>query len=361
MNRDEALIRRNEDGEHAHYAPLEQMLAMAAFEFSQLPPVRQKYDYPDSLAYFLSRNGDTLVMLRRRRPLGFGMMGRPMDTHKDGYFAEVFDIGGEDQAQNQFSRLAALDGLYKRIDVTDEETDPYYGSVGVTPTIYRAIYRRILGQRIQDLPGILPSAENATVGPLGKLFAQKDVRDAGREISRAEDSDVRTAIINKYFPVNASQGLTTKIGNDHFVITEDENSSLVTASRDLGVVTHVVKAEVEDWSNPDFNHVEKLLDAQGLHPYLISLDMPSFVRSGRVIPRTIKDLVVQRLLRFAEAHPLYAYLEWERDDTESIDVGRVDPGWYHFGGNDPDVIRKILMKIGTDYLLTTTVREKLVL
>lgn len=354
---DERSLEKRESGQ---FAPLEQVLAMAVFEFGKLPPVRQQHDLPYDLAYFLSEDGHSLVMLRRRRPLQRSLF-RPPETPQDGYFAEVFAVD-ETGADNFFPDPSNINGLYQRIDVTDEDSDPYYGSIHLTPTKFTAIYRERFQRRMQSRPPeALPGSTDQQMGVLGELFAQRQIINVEQEQKTAQEQSVREEIIKTYFR-EGYQGLTNETGDNHFVITEDKNSPLVQVSRALGVATHVIKID-ESWyppqsSSPFENPLEKLRDAQGLRPMLISLDDSSFEGVQREdLPERPAGLVVNLALGYGGGEsPLYNFARLVRD-RDSTYVERSSPGWYFIRGKDPEVLRKFLIKVGVDFMLTTKVRE----
>jgi len=336
-------------------APLMEMLTLAVAEFSQLPPGRQEHEYPHTTAYFLSTDGKNLVMLRRRRPLAT-RWGRSEEDHHSGYYAEVFERDTSGKPQNWFSDLATLNGLYQRIDVTDESDDPYYGSLGLTPTKFGAIYRERLRERMRNQQKALPTTTSGDIGVLGQLFAQKQFRESVHEQQKTEERSLHEEIVERYFP-NDSQGLTDEVGDNHLIITEDEDSLLVQASRSLGVTTHVVKVD-QSWNEAGIDPFSEFRDARGQIPMLISLDRDSIERSQRAdLPPNAADLAVTRLLMYASRKPLYTFIELVENKRYETRVGRLHPGWYLIAGKDPEVIKKVLTKVGIDYLLTSKVRE----
>lgn len=348
--------------------PLMQILGKTVAEFAYLPKGRQVDDFPDTHAYFKSE--DTLVMLRRRRPIIHSPVYQSREGVHDGYFVEVFDIGKDGRPRNGFSNPVSFEGipegLFQGIEVTDEPGDSYYGSLWLTPTSFPAIIREKLGEKMSNQPRVLPSPGDENKGVLGQLFAQKQLEGLGQVKNEEEGRSVRQEITKKYFHENSVQGLNKEVGNSHFVITEDKNSQLAQASRELGVETHVVKMN-ETWdAGGGVNPVNDLRDDSGKRPMLISLDTPSFIgKERRGLPRDPIYVARAQVIDYAKRgplasdpldNPLFSFIEWQGKTAEP-DAARYQNGWYFLRGNEPETAKKLIMKVGIDYLLTSKVRE----
>ncbi len=330
--------------------PLMQILGKTVADFAQLPKGRQVDDFPDTLAYFKSE--DTLVMLRQRRPIDYGR-GILHKTSKDGFFAEVFDVDKDGKPQNLFSNPVTLDGLFQKIEVTDEPNDPIFNSLRLTPTVFSGFIHKRLGEKMSNQPKALLSPGDENVGVIGQLFAQKQLIDIIKEGNQEEGRGIRKEIRDTYFNENSKQGLAKEVGNSHFVITEDENSQLVKASQKLGVETHVIKPD-ETWSiGGGVNPIVDFRDDNKLRPMLISVDRPSFKRNER---DRFADIAIAQVINYAGESPLYNFIEWQNDASDS-GVARLNEGWHILRGNEHKTTEKLLMKVGIDYLLTSKVRE----
>lgn len=68
-------IRRIGPERESQGLPLMQILGKTVVEFNQFPKGREKYDFPDTLAYFRNITEENLVMLRRRRPISYSPHG----------------------------------------------------------------------------------------------------------------------------------------------------------------------------------------------------------------------------------------------------------------------------------------------
>lgn len=335
--------------------PLMQILSKTVAEFSQFPKGRQTDDFPDNHAYFLSTTGESLVMLRQRRPIDYGR-GILHKTPMDGFFAEVFDVDKEGNPQNLFSNPATLDGLFQGIEITDEPDDPL-NSLGLTPTRFDYIIRKRLGEKMSNRPKELTTGGDKETSILGQLFANKQIEDAEKKKVSSEDVTIRKEIRDKYFNANSTQGLSDEVGNSHFVITENEDSQLVKASRELGVETHVVKMN-ESWGSVgEVNPIATLRDDVGKLPLLISVDRPSFNEEIKRpdLPYLPADKAIAQVGFYAKDNPLLSFIEWQTNAGDS-GVGRLQEGWYLLRGNDKEAARKLILKVGMDYLLTSKVR-----
>jgi len=329
--------------------PLMQAIGIAIAEFEQAPRARERSDYPYMVAYFRSEN--SLVMLQRNRPIKHAF--QPVETHLDGYFAEAFDIDEHGHVNPGVSDPSVLNELFRRVEVTDESDDPSHGPARLTPTRFPSISREFFGKTFENQPQALPGTTDEKGGTLGQLFAQQQIRDADRFRSDEARINIREVIMGRYFNFGETQqGFSRGVGDEHFVITDDEQSSLVAASKALGVKTHIIKPD-ESWHSSDnpLNHFEALRDSRGLLPMLISFQ-------GEKFHSSLGSSVRVEAKSYARRFPLFAFIDFSRktlwDQTAII---RVHPGWYQAFGENPEGIRKLIMKIGVDYMLTTKVRQ----
>lgn len=355
MNKEQGGVIRRIGPEHESQGlPLMRILGKTVAEFGRLPKGRDVEDFPDNYAYLLSTTGETLVMLKQRRPIDYGR-GILHKTLMDGFFAEVFDVDKHGRPQNWFSNPAALDELYQRIEITDEPDD-LLNSSGLTPTRFDNTIRRRLGEKMSNRPKELTGGEKNQNGILGQFFANKQIEDAEKKKESVQDKSIRKEIIDKYFNANSTQGFNDEVGNSHFVITEDENSQLVRVSRELGVETHVVKMN-EKWESASQNPISKLRDENGKPPLLISVDRTSFDTELKrpKLPYMPADKAIAQVGFYARDNSLFSFIEWQANTGDS-GVGRIREGWYLLRGNDSETTRKLILKVGMDYLLTSKVR-----
>ncbi len=338
--------------------PLMQVLGKTIAEFSQLPKGRQPDDFPDNIAYFKSE--DTLVMLRRRRPIIHSPIYQPREGVHDGYFAEVFDMGKDGKPINGFSSPASLDGLFQGIEITDELDDPFDGSY-LTPTVFSRTIRERLGEKMRNQPKALPSLGDENKGALGQLFGNIQFEEAEKKQRHTDDRSIRKEIIDKYYNGQTTQGLTDEVGNSHIVITEDKNSQIVRVSKELGVETYAVGLD-QTWGMGGVDSVGRLTDSKGKRPMLISVDGPSF-GTARIQRSDLKpelflyptDTAIAKVGLYVKENPLFSFIEWT--DTGGSGVSKIQDGWYLLRGNEPETTKKLIMKVGIDYLLTSKVRE----
>lgn len=325
---------------------LMEALGIAIAEFELSPWEREQSDYPYMVAYF--RGERNLVMLQRNRPTR-PFVFQPLKTDHDGYFAEAFDIDEDGRAINGVFDTSVLNGLFRRIDVTDESDDPYH-KIGLTPTRFPYVSREFFSKTLENYRQALPGAVGEETGALGQLFAQQQIKDSEQSKSEEVKTGLRKSIIKRYFKESV-QGFSQKVGNEHFVITEDEQSPLVIASRSLGIETQILKPN-EKWGDGTQSPFEALKDSRGLLPMIISVE--GRYSQGRNDPRHGVRLEASY---YAAKFPLFAFIDLDRDGRGATGVGRLHSGWYNVRGEDEESIRKLLMKIGIDYLLTTRVRQ----
>lgn len=333
--------------EQNHPTPLMEALGMAIVEFEQFPWERDQNDAPYLVAYL--RGERALVMLQRNRPSREGFL--PLPSHHDGYFAEAFDIDENGRAQNGVSDPSVLNGSFRRIDVTDESDNPYHGSIYITPTRFPYISRKFFGKMFENQPPALPGTADEKTGTLGQLFAQEQMRNASRSQSEQAKRGLREEIIKRYFRETV-QGFSEKVGNEHFVITKDKQSPLVLASKALGVPTHIIRPGKNWDGGSSTNPLEALKDSRGLLPMIISAE-------GRY---SQKDKDPRHSVRieagyYASKLPLFAFIDLDKDRKGQTTIGKVHSGWYHVRGEDPKVLKRLIMKVGIDFLLTSKVRE----
>lgn len=325
--------------------PLMEALGIAIAEFELQPSERLRDEYPYMVAYF--RGEKSLVMLQKSRPIGNVFYST--ESHHDGYFAEVFDIGEDGRAQNGVSDPSVLNGVFRRVEVTDEDDDPYH-KIGLTPTRFPDITREFFGKIFQRQQQALPGTVDEGNGTLGQLFTQQQIREAGQSQSEQQRRSLRETIIKRYFR-EKGQGFSKKVGNEHFVITEDEESSLVLASKALGITTHVVKPSEDDLKLDEPVKLETLKDSRGLLPMIISAE-------GQGLDNQLNYSVGISASLYAAKLPLFVFIDLDREaDKRGGSTYRSSPGWYRVRGEDPELIKRLLMKVGVDYLLTSRVRE----
>lgn len=273
----------------------------------------------------------------------------------------MFDIGKDGKPRNSFSHMEVLDegsnaGIFQRIEVTDEPDDPYSSSIYLTPTKFSNLIRKRLGEKMSSRPKELAVSGSENPGVLGQLFGNKRLEDAEKLQSGVENISIREEIIEEYFRGNF-QGYSKEAGDSHFVITENPDSELVKASEKLGVETHVVKMD-KSWDSASVNPLGNFRDEKGKRPMLVSVDSPSFtgVKRPGLPSEPIHKAITQAGLYTEAGNPLFSFIEWQTKDGDSS-VSRLHPGWYLMRGEDPETAKGLLVKVGIDYLLTSTVRE----
>lgn len=337
---------------------LQAMIANIVLEFrTRLEEVSTETHYPDSLAYLINNENGILVMIRRRHTTGFVRNQPPPQV---GYFAEVYKIDDEGKPQHGLPDPALLNGTYSRFDVTDEYNNPF-AAFGLVPTLFSRTQRERFEARFANQPKALPSGvKGSPKGVLEQLFDQRQAEDINAQHRQMGDVSLHQAILNSYFKQEPLQGVGKEMGNAHFVITEDSKSIALAASRVKEVGLPTIRARKIDIGWTDFENpvIESLKDKHGLGPLIITSDIPSFDRSRRkALPRDPMRVVHNKVYRYAEEHPLFAFVQINKDDVEFNQVGRVAYGNYMVFIKDPIVLQELYMKIGIDYLLTLQVRD----
>lgn len=345
--------------------PLMQALRRTVVEYSKLPKGRRpdvfpEDTFPDINTYF--RSEDTLVLLRLRRPMDNGL-GKPSVTVREGIFAEVFDMV-DNSPINGFSRTNYRDGLFKKIEVTDEKDDPYYGSLYLTPTVFNRTIGNMLDEKMSNQPKALSSSGGEELGTLGQLLASRKSVDIEQEKNQKERRSIYKEIAEEFFNTESFQGLDEGVGSSHFVITENPDSQLVQISKKLGLETHTVKMD-ETWAHAGkINPIDRLRDTSNKRPMIVSLDVSSFGDKEKYDLRYPADAAQAQVINYAKdidvlnnpsGNPLFSFIEWRGDNSPR--AARLQEGRYLLEGNDTKMAEKLITKVFIDYLLTSEVRD----
>lgn len=333
--------------------PLGEMIASIVMEFEAGEKVKTPEDYPDHIAYLRGVENNLLVNVRKRLPQ-VDRYGRQSDTHKTGYFVEVAQLNGgiPEFGLSDISLLGQ--GNYERVEVTDEPQDPL-ASKGFTPTQFPYTFRRRMREQMRSAPKALPTNEEESTGLLSGLFANIRMRNVQEETRGQDTASAKKEITQQFFYPNSDQGFSKEVQNAAVIVTaEPEDSSLFRVAKEVGLKTYRITPEeiiasLKDLSTTFFKSFQ---EQHGMYPLVIVLDNSSLTAS----PQTNEAVGATQysVSRFAKEYPLFSFVDRIAGTRH---VARLGYGWYNEFGQDIDAMKRLFLKIGADFALTTETRR----
>lgn len=335
----------------AQSGPLGEMIAGIVMEFQAGIKVKTPEDYPDHIAYLRGVENNLLVTVRKRLPQA-DRYGRSSDTYQTGYFVEVAQLNAG-IPEFGLSDIGLLgQGNYERVEVTDEPQDPL-ASKGFTPTQFPYTFRRRMREQMRNAPKALPTNKEESTGPLSGLFANIRMRNVQEETRGQDTASAREEITQQFFYPNSHQGFSKEVQNAAVIVTaEPEDSSLFRVAKEVGLKTYKITPEEMIASRTVF---ESFQEQHGMYPLIIVSDNPSLTAS----PQTSQavDATRGRALMFAEKQPMFSFVDRIAGMRHESSIVRIGYGWYNVFGQDVDIMKRLFLKIGADFALTTETRR----